>query len=147
MHTFFTQCVALSIRIDGTYTPFSSDAFAFAGATTLLGMGMIFSVLALLWGVLAIFKIVFKEKTPKKQKAAEQTAEVPTAPVTAPVETADTEDDALLVAILTAAVAAYRTSEEGPFGQICCFAEFWHPFWRSFFTASWSLIVCAATAI
>ena len=81
--------------------------------TPLLGMGMVFAVLALLWAVLAIFKLVFVGATPKapkpvKEKPVEQ-APVQTAPVAAP---ATQSNDAELVAIITAAVAAY-IAEEG----------------------------------
>ena len=106
------QAVALSVRADGTYAPFSGDAWRYAGEMTLLGMGMIFSVLAILWGVLAIFKLVFAKK-PKEKKQ-----EAPAAPAEAPVVaeeiSADAEPmagDTELIAVLTAAVAAYRESE------------------------------------
>ena len=70
-------------------------------------------VFALLWAVLAIFKLVFVGATPKapkpvKEKPVEQ-APVQTAPVAAPVAQSN---DAELVAIITAAVAAY-IAEEG----------------------------------
>lgn len=113
---------ALDVRADGTYAPFSGEAWAFAGKMTLMGMCMVFAVLALLWGVLAIFKLVFAGKTPKapkepKAKEPKQTAAPApkaTAP-TAPVVQAGTADGEL-VAVLTAAVAAYR-AEEGATGE------------------------------
>ncbi len=79
--------------------------------TPLLGMGMVFAVLAILWGVLAIFKLVFAGKTPKepkpvKVKPVEQTSVQTVAP--APVAQSN---DAELVAIITAAVAAYMAEE------------------------------------
>ena len=105
---------ALALRPDGTYTPFSGDAIKYALEMTLLGMGMIFSVLAILWGVLAIFKLVFarpkKEKknseAPKSEPAVNVTAE----PVAAPVAATD---DSELIAVLTAAIAAYE-AEQNP---------------------------------
>lgn len=79
--------------------------------TPLLGMGMVFAVLAILWGVLAIFKLVFAGKTPKepkpvKVKPVEQTSAQTVTP--APVAQSN---DAELVAIITAAVAAYMAEE------------------------------------
>ncbi len=95
-----------------------------------LGMLMVFAVLALLWGVLAIFKLVFVGKSPKEQKspkapkapkektpAAKAQSEKKTAP--APDElmavlsaaVAAEQNDAQLVAVLTAAVAAHRAAE------------------------------------
>ena len=102
---------ALAVRENGTYTPFSADAWGYAGQMTLLGMLMVFSVLAILWGVLAIFKLVFAGKTPKEKKLEP----VKSAPAPAPaVQTAPAtvqNDDAELVAIITAAIAAYRQNE------------------------------------
>ena len=57
---------ALSLQSDGTYEAFSLDAWKYAGEMVLLGMGMIFAVLGLLWVVLAVFKMVFAKKEPKK---------------------------------------------------------------------------------
>ena len=85
--------------------------------TPLLGMLMIFAVLSLLWGVLAIFRVIF-DKTPKekKQPKAEKPAPAPAAkPEAAPAApVAQSNDDAQLVAVITAAVAAYMQSEGNP---------------------------------
>lgn len=123
---------ALKFGDAGTFAPFSSEAWAFAGQVTLLGMAMIFSVLAILWGVLAIFKLIFAGKTPKEPKAprepkatARKTAEaepipddVMTAVLAASIQAYEEDqarNDTALIAILTAAVAAYR-AEEGTDG-------------------------------
>ena len=103
------ETAALAIRENGTYAPFSGDAWVYAGEMTLLGMGMVFTVLALLWGVLAIFKVAFVKKPKKKE---ETLSEAPSAAPTVEEAPADTaEDDLALIAILTAAVAAYREAE------------------------------------
>ena len=104
---------ALTIRADGTYTPFSADAVKYALEMTLLGMGMIFAVLGVLWGVLAIFKLVFAR--PKKEKKTNSPT-VEEAPVIAEPTPAAT-DDAELIAILTAAIMAYE-SEQNPDASI-----------------------------
>ena len=75
-----------------------------------LGMLMVFAVLALLWGVLAIFKIVFYDIPQKKKENAEKAAKqaVNTAedkPV--PVAVTPTEDIGAIVAAITAALTAY----------------------------------------
>ena len=116
---------ALALEADGTYTPLSPDAWAFAGQMALLGIGMIFSVLAILWGVLAIFKLVFagrspKEPKPQKVKEAKYTKkavsasktddDVIAAVIAASIRAAQ-EDEAALVAVLSAAVAEYRAAE------------------------------------
>ena len=99
----------------GKYEAFSSDAWAFAGQVTAIGMGMIFSVLALLWGILAIFNLVFGKKKTVAKKTADVPKTVVKAPVTAPVkEVVATENaDDALIAVITAAVAAYRAEENG----------------------------------
>lgn len=126
---------ALNLNADGTYRAFSPEAWKYAGEMTLMGMAMIFSVLAILWAILGIFKLVFAEKTPKAPKApktpkaqvetkekAEQKKQAPesakddelSAVITAGIRAyqADTaQENAALVAILTAAVTAYRQQE------------------------------------
>ena len=105
--------MALSTTLGGA---FSAERLAYAGKMTLLGMMMIFAVLGLLWAVLAIFKVVFAGKSPKKvdapkepketkQPKAQENAPAPSAPTAAPTE------DLSLIAVLTAAVAAYREAE------------------------------------
>ena len=57
---------ALSANVDTKYKAFSGEAWAEAGKVTLLGLGMIFAVLALLWLVLSVFKLLFVKNTAKK---------------------------------------------------------------------------------
>ena len=93
---------------------FSPERWVYAGQMTLLGMGMVFSVLAILWIVLSLFKVFFvkREEEPQKNEAAVEKAEKPVeiAPVVtqAPV-LAHTDEE--IVIILTAAVAAYIESD------------------------------------
>ena len=87
---------------------FSAERLALAGQMTLIGMGMIFAVLSLLWAVLAIFKIVFAR--PKKEKTVAPVAAP--APVEETVVEEDASNDDELVAVITAAVAAYMAQEE-----------------------------------
>ncbi len=89
---------------------FSAERWAYAGKMTLIGMLMIFAVLATLWAVLAVFKLIFA----KPAKKAEPAKKVETAPAPAPAASAPAAaDDAQLVAVLTAAVAAYMAAENG----------------------------------
>ena len=101
----------MAARANGTYVPFSADAWAEAGKMTFMGMLMVFSVLAILWGVLAIFKLIFAEK-PSKAKAEK--------PAPAPVKVEEKADvveanagNDELIAVITAAVAAYMAEENG----------------------------------
>ncbi len=77
----------------------------------LLGMLMVFAVLAILWGVLAIFKLIFVGKTPAAKK---QPNPVKTAAPKKQESSAEAEapDNGELMAILTAAVAAHQNNDE-----------------------------------
>ena len=74
---------ALSAGADTKYKAFSSEAFAKAAEVTLMGMGLVFIVLAVLWFVLYIFKLIFAKNTvsDKKEKTADVKAEVTPIPV------------------------------------------------------------------
>ena len=86
----------------------SAETLQMMWQTPLLGMGMIFAILSLLWLVLAMFKLIFA-RPEKKKKAAPVAAPAPVVeePV---VEEASNDDE--LVAVITAAVAAYMAQEE-----------------------------------
>ena len=102
---------------------FSKDNLVLAAQTVVLGMVMIFAVLGLLWGVLSIFKLVFvgaSPKEPKQNKSAKVEAEIAkTEEAVAETPVAQDNDDAQLVAVITAAVAAYMADEgvEAPDGS------------------------------
>ena len=82
---------------------------SYAIRMTVLGVGMVFAVLALLWLVLVIFKNVLAEK-PAKAKKDEESSEP--APAPAPVATpAPAGDDPAIVAAITAAIAATIDSD------------------------------------
>lgn len=105
--------IALAVRESSTYVPFSKDAWVYAGQMTLLGMLMVFAVLAILWMVLSIFKLLFAGKAPKEKKAerteiVRNTAE----PIGTPIAVHASNDEAL-IAVITAAVAAYMSEESG----------------------------------
>ncbi len=111
---------ALSTGADMKYKAFSPEAWAKAAEVTLMGMGLIFVVLSVLWFVLYIFKLVFAKNTVSdKKKNAEEAKTAVTAAPTEQTSTAVTvgSDDGELVAVLTAAIAAYRASEEGCEGE------------------------------
>ncbi len=84
----------------------TSEIVTYIWQVPLLGMGMVFAVLGILWAVLTIFKLMFVGATPKtqvpKSKAEPEKAEVKTEAVA----------DAELMAVLTAAVAAHQNNDE-----------------------------------
>ena len=98
---------------------FSSARLSLAGLMVLEGVGMVFLVLAILWIVLLIFKAIFYKDPAKADKTAEKPApakaEAPvkkSAPAPAPVAMpAPAADDAQLIAVITAAVAAAIESD------------------------------------
>ncbi len=88
---------------------FSPERLALAGQMTLIGMAMVFAVLAILMLVLMLFKQIFsKQKMPKESSAVtEVIAESAQVMTAAPAVTQNEE----LIAVITAAVAAYRAQE------------------------------------
>ena len=94
---------------------FSPARWKYAGKMTLLGMGMVFLVLAILWGVLVIFEKCLYRPDKKEKPVKAAPAPAPSAPVAtpAPVAPAATDDGALL-AVITAAVAAAMEEEGTP---------------------------------
>ena len=99
---------ALNASVQDMGGAFSAERLSLAGQMTLIGMGMIFAVLGLLWAVLAVFKLVFAR--PKKEKKTEASVVAPAVVEEAVVE--DVANDDELVAVITAAVAAYMAQEE-----------------------------------
>ena len=105
--------LAADIAPNEKSVPFSAEAWLYALEMTLLGMGMIFAVLGVLWGVLAIFKLVFARPQKKSKEEVAQKQEQTVAATTEPAPVVSANDDAELVAILTAAIVAYE-SENNP---------------------------------
>ena len=87
---------------------FSAERLALAGQMTLLGMGMVFAVLAILWAVLVVFKLIFAKPEPKKKAEPAPRSEPVVIPE--PVAVEEQADDGELIAILTAAIVAYEAS-------------------------------------
>lgn len=93
---------------------FSAKRIEYAITVTLQGMLMIFSVLAILWGVVAIFKVFLHdipEKRAAKKAALSAAVEQAVAPQAQP-EAAFAEDEGEIVAAITAAIAEVLAGEE-----------------------------------
>ncbi len=101
-----------------------ADKFSLSGEMLLRGMGTVFMVLIILFVILKIFGAVFggatKEKpqsapAPKAAKAEAPDAPAAAAPAPAPVQTAaPAQDDSQLIAVITAAIAAYQSESGKP---------------------------------
>lgn len=100
-----------------------SERIAYGGQVFLIGMVTVFAALALLWGVISIFKIFMydiPQKRIKKKAEEELMAHCAETDGTNAAETAASEspapaaaaDDAQLIAVITAAIAAYNTDPE-----------------------------------
>lgn len=102
----------------------TEEKLSLAGEMLLRGMGTVFMVLIILWVVLMVFGRVFgaaekkpaapaqapKKETPKA--AAPASAPAPAAvPAAAPVSA---QDDKELIAVITAAIAAYQSASGQP---------------------------------
>ena len=98
----------------------TADKLSLSGEMLLRGLGTVFMVLIILWGVLMVFGKVFggAEKKPAKQAAPAPKKEAPkAAPAPAPVQTASAapaQDDKELIAVITAAIAAYQSASGQP---------------------------------
>ena len=82
-----------------------SDKLLLGGQVSLLGMGTVFAVLAILWGLVELMHLLLTGFSgDKKKKKAESPVETPAA-APAPAVSAPA-DDLEIVAVITAAVAA-----------------------------------------
>ena len=79
------------------------EALGYSLSTSLFGFAVVFGVLALIWGVLSLFKIFFAGKSEENKKKPEITE-------SAVQNVSPAVDEAALVAAITAAVSAYRVA-------------------------------------
>lgn len=91
---------------------------AYAGRMLLIGMGAVFLSLAILWGVMEIFRrlVVGGSQTEEKKPAAPAPAPVArteSVAVTSPAPVAASASNDALIAAITAAVAAALAEENG----------------------------------
>ena len=96
----------------------TAEKFSLSGEMLLRGMGTVFMVLIILFVILKIFGAVFGGATKEKPQSAPAPkaakAEAP-APAPAPVQTAaPAQDDSQLIAVITAAIAAYQSESGKP---------------------------------
>ena len=85
------------------------EALELMWLTPLFGVVMVFSVLSILWGALSIFKLIFAKPAPKKK--AEPTPAAEPVNIPEPIVVPSANNDAELIAVLTAAIVAYEASQ------------------------------------
>ncbi len=113
-----SQDVVITVTADPIYS--TGEILQKAGMNTLLGMGVVFSVLILISLIISCFNFIpaiekkFSKKKAEEKKAAAPAVKPAPAPVAAPVAE-NPADDLELVAVITAAVAAAMgtTSTDG----------------------------------
>ncbi len=80
------------------------DRLTFGGSMVLIGMGVVFSVLIIIWASLALFKVFFANNGEKTIKEA-----IEPAPVPVQVKA----DDSEIIAVIAAAIAAAESESNG----------------------------------
>ena len=119
----FLPVIASAVWIDryGTW----GEKFALCGRMILIGMGTVFLVLAVLWAVISVFGAVAKLKEKKeRERIMEEVRNSPApndagkrkADIPAPPEEEEQEDTGVLIAVISAAIEAYRAAEGAPAG-------------------------------
>ncbi len=91
-----------------------SDRIAYALQRTLIGVIIVFGVLAVIWLLLSLFKFIFykdpnKKSTEKTVKPEPKQESKPVAPM--PVAPAASQDDGAVVAAIIAAISAMRAEQ------------------------------------
>lgn len=107
----FINFAALAAAATSGTEPLKSldEKFLVGMQVLLLGMATVFVVLAILWLVLVLFRVVFYREN-KPEKKAEAPASAPIAFVE---PAAPASDDTALVAAITAAIAAFTADDPG----------------------------------
>ena len=94
---------------------FSSERIMYALEMTALGLVAIFAVLAIIWAVLALFKVLASDTSSKKisdTKTEEDKPIVAETPVAVSLTPAQANGDDATVAAIIAAISAYIASDE-----------------------------------
>ena len=104
------------------------EKFALCGRMILIGMGTVFLVLATLWAVIAVFGAVARLKEKKERERIMEEVRNSPAPNDAKTKNAEArplitdtdeeeeEDPSALIAVITAAIEAYRAAAGAPAG-------------------------------
>lgn len=79
-----------------------SDKMALGGRVMLLGIGTVFAVLAILWGLVELLHLLLNPISDKKSNKSKEPTPIETAPAPVPAPASDLE----IIAVITAAIAA-----------------------------------------
>ena len=112
MQNLMTAGAALAIDPAARFTNFS-EALGYSLSTAFFGIAVVFGVLALIWGILEIFRVVFYT-IPNRKKASpapKTEAPVPVKTEVPATSAATIPNDEELVAAITAAISAFRNAE------------------------------------
>ncbi|GHU36319.1 hypothetical protein FACS1894105_06490 [Clostridia bacterium] len=117
---YTSDLVQLATNADGSSTIAQKAVFGLQ--TLLIGMGIVFGILILLWIVLEIFGFIARKLTAKSLATKAETAaiddssaeETPAEPITEAAE--EDEDESELIAVITAAIEAARSVEAAETG-------------------------------
>ena len=83
---------------------------------SLLGMGVVFAVLAVLWGSIELFHVCFKAASGKKKNKNEPEPEIPVEPEEiVPAETEPEQDELEVIAAISAALSEYLNIPQSAF--------------------------------
>ncbi len=108
----FLNFAALTTPVEDAASLSNAEKLTEGLTVLLLGMATVFAVLAILWLVLALFKVIFYRENKPAEKKVKTPAPAPKpAPAPAPVPAPAAADDAALVAAITAAIAAYTAND------------------------------------
>jgi sodium pump decarboxylase gamma subunit len=94
-----------------------ADRLSAAGQTVVLGMAAVFSVLAILWIVLAIMGSFFTKGSakPTKKEKPEEKKPAPQTPPIAPAPVVSESDDEEVIAAITAAISVMLDKPQSAF--------------------------------
>ena len=91
------------------------DQMALGGQVMLLGIGTVFAVLAILWGLVELLHLILSPLSGEKKKKSKEPAPAPVEAAPAPVPASAPADDLEIIAVITAAVAAASGSSPSSF--------------------------------
>lgn len=91
------------------------DKMALGGQVMLLGIGTVFAVLAILWGLVELLHLILSPLSGEKKKKSKEPAPAPVEAAPAPVPASASADDLEIVAVITAAIAAASGSSPSSF--------------------------------